>query len=200
MTGTPVNDAGSTLYFGLAGTNSTDGRQAIPFFDPQQAALPRIRPREADLPAGASDQAAHRVALEPADERRVRPAERTDAPALARVPSGRTALRSAHAEARCDGDSAPGRACSCWSIRSTSRRTRFAIDQYALAGGHIIAFVDPLAESAVTPGSPPAPGGTGLDRLLASWGVRFNPQRGHRRPFARAQCRRRRRQRPASIR
>ncbi len=34
--GRPLDAAGSQLYFGLAGTNSTDGKQAIEFFDPQK--------------------------------------------------------------------------------------------------------------------------------------------------------------------
>src|SRR5258705_9656702 len=34
--GTPVGTAGTQFYFGLAGTNSTDGRAAIEFFDPNK--------------------------------------------------------------------------------------------------------------------------------------------------------------------
>src|SRR5215470_15229599 len=34
--GAPVGASGGQLYFGLAGTNSTDGHQAIEFFDPNK--------------------------------------------------------------------------------------------------------------------------------------------------------------------
>src|SRR5690242_1855637 len=34
--GRPMDAAGTQLYFGLAGTNSTDGHQAIEFFDPRK--------------------------------------------------------------------------------------------------------------------------------------------------------------------
>src|SRR5688572_4468066 len=34
--GAPVGQDGQNLYFGLAGTNSTDGHQAIEFFDPRK--------------------------------------------------------------------------------------------------------------------------------------------------------------------
>jgi len=34
--GTPVGATGTQFYFGLAGTNSTDGRAAIEFFDPNK--------------------------------------------------------------------------------------------------------------------------------------------------------------------
>ncbi|MEC8495391.1 MAG: Gldg family protein, partial [Planctomycetota bacterium] len=50
----------------------------------------------------------------------------------------------------------------------------YAIDQFALAGGKICAFVDPvvLFDPAADP-EPPAPGAevTGMDSLLAAWGV-----------------------------
>src|SRR5215475_7828130 len=34
--GKPVDASGTQLYFGLAGTNSTDGKQSIEFFDPRK--------------------------------------------------------------------------------------------------------------------------------------------------------------------
>src|SRR5262249_11503575 len=34
--GAPLGGSGNQLYFGLAGTNSTDGHQAIPFFTPEK--------------------------------------------------------------------------------------------------------------------------------------------------------------------
>src|SRR6201990_2548516 len=34
--GRPLDAAGTQLYFGMAGTNSTDGKQAIEFFDPKK--------------------------------------------------------------------------------------------------------------------------------------------------------------------
>lgn len=57
--------------------------------------------------------------------------------------------------------------------------TLYAIDQFALRGGRVLAFVDPLAEAA------PAGGMLGVDdaassnslvELLAHWGVGFDPQ------------------------
>lgn len=53
----------------------------------------------------------------------------------------------------------------------------YAIDQFALGGGKILAFVDPVAETARAAGPsglaaslPPA----ALDKLFASWGVKFD--------------------------
>jgi len=75
--------------------------------------------------------------------------------------------------------------------KELSPATQFAIDQYALGGGHILAFVDPLAESdpsGAEPGNPMAAMGADksshLTPLLTAWGVKFNPDevvadRGH---------------------
>lgn len=47
----------------------------------------------------------------------------------------------------------------------------YAIDQYALKGGKVLAFVDPHAEVAVQQPGMPSP--SEFDRLLESWGVSF---------------------------
>ncbi|MBD3648697.1 MAG: Gldg family protein, partial [Pseudomonadales bacterium] len=58
-----------------------------------------------------------------------------------------------------------------------SEQTLFAIDQFVMGGGRLMAFVDPLAEMARPPqpagGMPMAPQGqaSDLDRLMKSWGV-----------------------------
>jgi nucleotide-binding universal stress UspA family protein len=65
--------------------------------------------------------------------------------------------------------------------KELSPATQFAIDQYALRGGHILAFVDPLAEadmSGAEAGNPMAAMGADksshLTALLNAWGVKFN--------------------------
>ena len=61
--------------------------------------------------------------------------------------------------------------------------TQFAIDQYALRGGRIIMFVDPLAEADQAGADPQNPmaamtadKSSDLGPLLAAWGVDFNPK------------------------
>src|SRR6185437_14882485 len=67
--------------------------------------------------------------------------------------------------------------------KNLSPATQFAIDQYALRGGHIIAFVDPLAEADQSGADPQNPlAAMGADKssqmgnLLTAWGVQFNPR------------------------
>src|SRR4029450_5202224 len=61
--------------------------------------------------------------------------------------------------------------------------TPFAIDQYALRGGRIIMFVDPMAESDQAGADPQNPmaamtanKSSDPGPLLGAWGVEFNPK------------------------
>lgn len=55
--------------------------------------------------------------------------------------------------------------------------TQFAIDQFIMRGGKLIACLDPLSLSDMNrsnPGMPPMPGGgSNLDKLLKAWGITF---------------------------
>ncbi len=44
----PIGATGEKLYLGLAATNSTDGKESIPYFDPQLDEQLGIRRRQAD--------------------------------------------------------------------------------------------------------------------------------------------------------
>ena len=180
--GVPLGAAnGAQFYFGLAGTNSTDGRQAIEFFDPKkeqfleydvvklvyQLATPK-KPVVAwlsGLPMSGGFDPHSGQMREPwivySDAQQlydVRPLE----PNATRIDPATTVLVLVHP-------------------KELSAATQFAIDQYALQGGHILAFVDPLAEgdmSGAEAGNPMA--AIGADRsshlapLLSAWGLKFN--------------------------
>jgi len=180
--GVPLGAAnGAQFYFGLAGTNSTDGRQAIEFFDPKkeqfleydvvklvyQLANPK-KPVVAwlsGLPMSGGFDPHSGQMREPwivySDAQQlydVRPLE----PNATRIDPATNVLVLVHP-------------------KELSAATQFAIDQYALEGGHILAFVDPLAEgdmSGAEAGNPMA--AIGADRsshlgpLLSAWGLKFN--------------------------
>ena len=172
----PLNSAGSKFYLGLAGTNSTNGHQAIPFFDPSKQRFLEydvdkliyrlVHPHKpvvawySSLPMTGGFNAQTEQVRQPwlvYSQARQLYDLRTLAPGATRIPADTRVL------VLVDPHGLPA-------------ATRFAIDQYALAGGHIVAFVDPLAESAGGgPGAPPQGTGPKFAHLLASWGVRFNP-------------------------
>ena len=174
VTSAPLDAAGSKFYFGLAGTNSTNGQQAIPFFDPAkqrfleydvakliyELAHPKKPLIEwySSLPmSGGYDPQSGQmtppwvVYSQAAQLYHLR----TLSPGASAIPPDTRVLVLAD----------PG---------SLPPATRFAIDQYALRGGHIIAFVDPVTQSA-GPGAPAA--GSQLSGLLATWGVHFDPSK-----------------------
>ena len=189
--GVPLGGAGGQFYFGLAGTNSTDGRAAIEFFDPKKEQFLEYdvvklvyelaNPKKpvvawmSTLPmTGGFDPRTGQM-REPwmvySDAQQlldVRPLEQN----ATRIDPEVSVLVLVHP-------------------KELSPATQFAIDQYALRGGHILAFVDPLAESDTSgaePGNPMAAMGADksshLTPLLTAWGVKFNPDevvadRGH---------------------
>ncbi|MBV8877516.1 MAG: Gldg family protein [Gammaproteobacteria bacterium] len=189
--GVPVGGAGGQFYFGLAGTNATDGRAAIEFFDPKkeqfleydvvklvyQLANPK-KPVVAwlsTLPMSGSFDPRSGQPREPwmiySDAQQlfeVRPLDQN----ATHIDPDVNVLVLVHP-------------------KQLSPATQFAIDQYALRGGHILLFVDPLAESdssGAEMGNPmaamSADKSSHLTELLTAWGVKFNPEevvadRGH---------------------
>jgi ABC-type uncharacterized transport system involved in gliding motility auxiliary subunit len=180
--GAPVGNLG-TLYFGLAGTNSTDGKQAIEFFDPAKEqfleydvvkliyqlanAKKPVLAWLSGLPMGAGFDPQSQQMREPwvaytqAEQLfDIRPLE----PTATKIDDDVNVLVLVHP-------------------KNLSPALQFAIDQYALRGGHILAFVDPVA-GADTSGADPrnpvaamqADKSSQLGSLLSAWGVGFNPK------------------------
>jgi ABC-type uncharacterized transport system involved in gliding motility auxiliary subunit len=189
--GVPVGATGAQLYFGLAGTNSTDGHQAIEFFDPNKEQFLEYdvmklvyqlantkKPVVAwlsTLPMGPGFDPQSGQMREPwviygqAEQLfDVRPLEST----ATRIDPDVNVLVLVHP-------------------KNLSPATQFAIDQYALRGGHILAFVDPLSEADSAGNDPRNPmASMGADKsshlgeLLTAWGVNFDAtqvvaDRGH---------------------
>ena len=178
---TPMGTAGA-LYFGLAGTNSVDGHETIPFFDPAQEefleydVMKRVyqlaNPKKpvvawlSTLPMTQGlDQQSGQVRPEWVTYQQaqqlfdVRPL----APTTDKIDADVNVLVLVHP-------------------KNLSPATQFAIDQFALRGGHVIAFVDPLAEADQSGADPQNPlAAMGADKssqmgnLLTAWGVQFNP-------------------------
>ena len=64
--------------------------------------------------------------------------------------------------------------------RDAQPQTEYALDQFVMRGGKLIAFVDPYAyfdQSPQMPGVPPEPSSSNLPILFKTWGVSMNPQK-----------------------
>jgi ABC-type uncharacterized transport system involved in gliding motility auxiliary subunit len=189
--GRPLDAAGNQLYFGLAGTNSTDGKQAIEFFDPKKeefleydvvklvyqlatpkkpvvgwlSSLPMANGFDPQTGQMKEPWAIYSQAQQLFD---LRPVEA----ASGKIDPDISLLVIVHP-------------------KGLSPAMQFAIDQFALKGGHVALFVDPLAEADQAGADPQNPmAAMQADKssqpgpLLAAWGVQFDPKqvvadRGH---------------------
>ncbi|MDB6012517.1 MAG: transporter gliding motility auxiliary component [Gammaproteobacteria bacterium] len=180
----PVGATGSQFFFGLAGTNSTDGHAAIEFFDPAKEQFLEYdvvkliytlaNPKKpvvawlSTIPMGESlDQRSGQVR-----------------PAWAIYSQAQQLFDVREVEASTNKIDPDVSTLVIVHPKGLSPATQWAIDQYALRGGHILLFVDPLAESdPAGQGDPSNPmAAMGADKsshfntLLADWGVSFDPK------------------------
>jgi ABC-type uncharacterized transport system involved in gliding motility auxiliary subunit len=177
----PLNDQGEAVYFGLAGTNSTDDQQVIPFFDPEKE-----RFLEYDLTRLVHTLAFPKrtvVGLMSSLPLVVDPT----APLLGK-PTEPLAIISQLRQVddvenlSPDVDAIPANVDVLMVVQPQhlSDTTQFAIDQFVLKGGRALIFVDPYSEIAAAipghgdPASAPSPS-SDLDRLFKAWGVTLLP-------------------------
>lgn len=176
----PLGPGGSSFYFGLAGTNSTDGRAVIEFFQPAKERLLEYDIARLIQELGRIDKPVVGLltrlpmtfGYDPASQRMREPwvivsqlqqsfELRNIEPQANAIPDDVDVLMLVHP-------------------KNLSDDTLFAIDQFVLRGGRLFAFIDPSAEQDLAGGNPMDPfGGDGrasdLGPLLDAWGVRFDP-------------------------
>src|SRR5688572_19919083 len=182
--GAPVTQDGQNLYFGLAGTNSTDGHQAIEFFDPRKEEFLEYdivkliyqlsSPKKAvvgwmsSIPMGAMPPTMQQ------EGPREPPVTYTQAEQFFNVKP--VSMEATSIDKDVD-------VLVIVHPKGLSPATQFAIDQFALRGGRVLMFVDPMAEADPAGGGDPSnpmaamtankssdPGG-----ILKAWGVEFKP-------------------------
>lgn len=177
----PLGNGGDTLFFGLAGTNSTDGEATIPFFQPDKEAF-----LEYDIAKLISS----------LDE-----AERPVVGLMSGLPIGgsfdpqagrpipgwvidgelKTMFQVKRVETTATSIPPEMQALVVVHPKNLSDDTLYAIDQFVLRGGRLLAFVDPNAEA-----EQPAQGmdpsqamfedkASNLPKLFPAWGVLYDP-------------------------
>jgi ABC-type uncharacterized transport system involved in gliding motility auxiliary subunit len=180
--GMPLTPGGDKLYLGLAATNSTDGKEAIPFLDPKldeqleydvtKLIHKLATPEEpvvgwlSSLPMGGDfDMRTGRPtpALMVYAQAEQLYAVRAIDPSVTRIDEDVDVLVLVHPKA-------------------LPPAALYAIDQYAMRGGHLLVFVDPNSQadqSGADPNDPmaqfSADKSSHLEPLLSSWGVEFKP-------------------------
>ena len=178
----PLDSTGDKLYFGLVGSNSTDGESLMPFIQPDKEAfleydvaklvsslghaeLPVVA-MISGLPTGPSMDPSGRQAPGWVIDRQLR--ELFELRRLQGMPS----------EIADDVD-----LLLLVHPKDVPEHTLAAIDQFVLRGGRLLAFLDPDAEadqSGVNPLDPlsvAVPQASHLGLLFQAWGISYDPQK-----------------------
>ncbi|MBC3766403.1 GldG family protein [Neptunicella marina] len=173
LTGATVGNGGDPVYLGLAGSNAYDDEKIIAFFDPKQESF-----LEYDI---------SKLVYQLTDPKKVHVSVITDLAVMGgqNPMTGRmdppwtifTQLQQLYDVQKLGNDIAEVPADTDVLLlvnpKNYSEQLQFSIDQYAMHGGKVLAFVDPHTDSdpmsAMT-----GNGATDINNLLASWGIEFN--------------------------
>ncbi len=182
LQGVPLGSSGDKLYFGLVGVNTTDGETAMPFIQPDKESF--LEYDVAKLISTLAMDALPVVALI---------SGLPTGPSI--DPTGRTIpgwvvdrqISELFELRRLQGE--PGSIADDVDLlmvvhpKGLSEETLYAIDQFVMRGGRLLAFVDPDSEAdqsgvdPLDPMSKVAPRTSDLPALFAAWGIGFDPTR-----------------------
>jgi ABC-type uncharacterized transport system involved in gliding motility auxiliary subunit len=177
----PVGTVGDPLYFGLAGTNSLDDVQIIPFLNP--AKQPLVEYDIAKLVASLSHPEPLKVGLLSSLDLEPGFDMATQEPRPAWVIYDQLEQLFEVVDVSNDAAQFPDDLDLLMVIhpKALSEAMQYRIDQFVLSGGRLVAFLDPFAEADLgdDPSDPMARLNAGsssnLEPLLASWGVEYDP-------------------------
>ncbi|HEX7007949.1 MAG TPA: Gldg family protein [Alphaproteobacteria bacterium] len=173
LQGVPVNQAGEQVYFGLAGTNSTDDEATIPFFHPE-----RERFLEYDLTsmvtklANPEKKVVGLLTTLPMQGQFMPRGGMTQPWVIMQQLQDRFEIMPILDSATEIPDDVD--VLMIVQPKRLPDPVRYAIDQYVLKGGKALVFVDPHSESdTMGPafGGRPIDTASGMPDLLAAWGV-----------------------------
>jgi len=181
----PVSAAGDKIFLGIAGTNSTNGQASIPFLQPDKEAFLEYdiakliheleSPKKpvvgllSGLPITAGmDAQTHQMRQAWAVDQQwtqLFDVKDVDAATLKSVDKDMDVLVVVHP-------------------KNLSDDAQYAIDQFVLRGGHLLAFVDPDAELDAAGGDPNNPmaammadKSSDLPKLFKAWNVDYDPRK-----------------------
>lgn len=180
LQGVPLGDSGDKLYFGLVGSNSTDGEAVMPFIQPAKEAF-----LEYDIAKMVSTlSVTSKPVLAVLSELPLGPGidpisgQPTAGWVMDRQLSEFFDIRRLQADPESIGTDV--NLLMVVHPKDVSDETQYAIDQFVLRGGHLLVFVDPDAESdptgnVIDPIQGAQTRASDLPLLFKSWGVAYDP-------------------------
>ncbi len=188
LQGVPLDQGGVQVYFGLAGNNLEDDERTIAFFQPE-----RERFLEYDLTKLIYDLSNPKrpvvgvMSSLPLDgDPRAMMAAMRGQPAAGGQPYASTMLLRQTNQVKTVPTDAQVidpdiQVLLVAEAQNLSDATLYAIDQFVMRGGRLMAMVDPWSEAmAATPsptGMPPTDTGANLKKLFDAWGIVFDPNK-----------------------
>ncbi len=181
----PVSAAGDKVFFGLAGTNSTNGQASIPFLQPDKEAFLEYDVakliHELSVPkkpvVGLLSSLPIAAGFDP-ETRQMRQPWAVDqqwAQLFEMRPIAAANLKAIDKDVD---------VLVLVQPKQLDDDAQFAIDQFVLRGGHLLVFVDPNAEmddSGADPNNPMAAmmadKSSDLPKLFKAWGVEYDPKK-----------------------
>ena len=166
LRGLPTGPSGEQAYLGLAGLNMTDDREALPFLAPD-----RIDFLEYDLTRLIHDLAnPDKPILKTVGGLPLFGSPQNQFQRWAVAEDLEEVFEVERSMGEIDRIEADVDVVLLGQPRDLSPRTAYAIDQFALRGGRVIAVLDPFFEEGAAPRQPPGAFG-GVDALLEAWGI-----------------------------
>ena len=185
LQGVPLDQGGTQVYFGLAGSNLEDDERTIAFFQPE-----RERFLEYDLTkliyelSNPKRPVVGVMSSLPLDgDPRMMMAMRGQGGGAGQPYASTTLLRQTNQVKPVPTDAQvidPDiQVLLVAEAQNLSDATLYAIDQFVMRGGRLMVMVDPWSEAmAATPtpnGMPPTDTGSNLKKLFDAWGIEFDP-------------------------
>ena len=189
LQGVPLDQGGTKVYFGLAGTNLLDDQRIIPFFQAD-----RERFLEYDLtklvyelsnPARPVVGVMSSLPVDGNPELMMMAMRQGMSGSSLGQPYTSTMLLRQTDTVKAvplDAQAIPPdvKVLLVADARDLSDATQYAIDQFVMRGGRLMVMVDPwsdtLASTPTQTGMPPTDTGSDLHRLFAAWGIQYDPK------------------------
>jgi ABC-type uncharacterized transport system involved in gliding motility auxiliary subunit len=181
LQGVPVNESNTSFYFGLAGTNSTDDHEIIAFFNPNREEF-----LEYDVTQLVSRLATPKqtvigimstLPIQGQMGSPMMPPEASQQPWMI-VEHLRQSFEVRNVDTKVEEIPKEIKVLMIVHPKNLGDNTLYAIDQFVLHGGRVMAFVDPYSEADQPPRDPnnpmaamQAPRHSELTKLFDAWGI-----------------------------
>lgn len=177
LTAASIGAAGESIYMGLAATNALDEQKVIAFFDPQKESFLEYDISKLIYQLSQPDLVKVTLITDLAVSGGQNPMTGQFDPAWTFVSQLEQLYQVEKVSSDIDTLPTNTDVLIILHPKSYSEKLLFAIDQYALTGGKVLAFLDAHNESdqmAMMAGPMPGGNSSNIEKLLTAWGVKFN--------------------------